>query len=65
MASIYEIIPYSKIADFIEQEYNSIPSSIPSTYSHYSLVPQIIDAFRNLSVPKEDLYARMFLDATN
>ena len=63
MASIYKIIPYSEIADFIEQEYKF--RSIPSTYSHYSLIPQIIDAFRNLSLPKEDLYARMFLDATN
>lgn len=63
MANIYKIIPYSEIAGFIEDQYKS--SFIPSTYSHYSLMPQIIDAFRNLSVPKEDLYARMFLDATN
>lgn len=63
MANIYTIIPYSEIADFIEDQYKS--SFIPSTYSHYSLMPQIIDAFRNLSLPKEDLYARMFLDATN
>lgn len=63
MANIYKIIPYSEIADFIEHEYQY--KYIPNTYSHYLLVQQIIDAFRNLSVPKEDLYARMFLDATN
>ena len=63
MANIYKIIPYSEIADFIEHEYHY--KYIPNTYSHYLLVQQIIDAFRNLSVPKEDLYARMFLDATN
>lgn len=64
METIYCIISYGKIADFLVEELNA--GSIPQTYAYYNLMPQIINAFRNLSYStKEDLYARMFLSATN
>jgi len=64
MQDIYIVIKYGEIAEFIEEEYRN--NNIPKTYSYYSLIPQIIDAFKNLShETKEDLYARMFLEATN
>ena len=64
MENIYLVKTYGDIAQFIEDEYGA--GNIPITYAYYSLVPQIIDAFKNLSYStKEDLYARMFLDATN
>ncbi len=64
MENIYLVKTYGDIAQFIEDEYGA--GNIPTTYAYHSLVPQIIDAFKNLSYStKEDLYARMFLDATN
>ncbi len=64
MENVYCIKTYGDIAQFIEEENRS--GNIPTTYVYYSLVPQIIEAFRNLSYStKEDLYARMFLEATN
>lgn len=64
MENIYLVKTYGDIAMFIKDEYDN--GKIPITYAYYSLVPQIIDAFNNLSYStKEDLYARMFLDATN
>lgn len=64
MENIYCVKTYGDIARFIEEESRS--GNIPTTYVYYSLVPQIIDAFKNLSYStKADLYARMFLEATN
>lgn len=64
MESVYLVKNYGDVAKFIEEEYNN--GNIPNIYPYYSLVPQIIDSFRNLSYStKEDLYARMFLEATN
>ena len=64
MLSIYQIKTYGDIANFIEEEYSN--DNIPANYAYYDLVPQIINAFRNLSYStKEDLYAKMFLNATN
>ncbi|MCH5170983.1 MAG: PD-(D/E)XK nuclease family protein [Oscillospiraceae bacterium] len=64
MAVIYKIIPYGDIADFIEEE--SKKGNIPETYIYHDLVSQIIQAFKNLSYEtKEEIYAQMFLAATN
>ena len=64
MVDVYNIKTYGDIADFLTDEYNE--GSIPASYTYYGLIPQIINAFRNLSYStKEDLYARMFLDASN
>lgn len=64
MLDIYQIKTYGDIADFIEEEYDN--GNIPVSYAYYGLIPQIINAFRNLSYStKEDLYAKMFLNATN
>lgn len=64
MESIYTLISYGDIADFIEEKFNE--GAFPNYYAFYSLIPQIINGFRNYSYStKEDLYARMFLDATN
>ncbi len=63
MINVYQIIPYGEIAEFIKYEFDN--NCIPETYAYYSLVPQIINAFKRHSLSKEDMYARMFLDATN
>ena len=64
MEPVYIVKTYGDIADFIEEEYKN--GNIPSSYIYYSLVPQIINAFRNYSyTTREDLYARKFLEATN
>ena len=64
MVNIYNIKTYGDIADFLTDEYSA--GNIPASYTYYGLIPQIINAFRNLSYStKEDLYARMFLDASN
>ena len=64
MVNIYNIKTYGDIADFLTDEYSA--GNIPASYTYYGLMPQIINAFRNLSYStKEDLYARMFLDASN
>ena len=64
MVGIYDIKTYGEIADFLTNEYSA--GNIPASYTYYGLIPQIINAFRNLSYStKEDLYARMFLDASN
>ena len=64
MENIYCVITYGEIARFIEEENRF--GNIPPTYVYYALVSQIIEAFKNLSyLTKEDLYARMFLEATN
>lgn len=63
MIDVYQIITYGEIAEFIKYEFDN--NCIPETYAHYSLVPQIINAFKRHSLSKEDKYARMFLDATN
>ena len=63
MVKVYCIRSYGEVADFFEEMYNT--NKIPTSYIYYSLLPQIINAFKNLSYStKEDLYARMFLDAT-
>lgn len=59
----YKIITYREIADFIKDELQQ--GGIGEDYEYYSLVEQIIYAFKNLSYKKEELYARMFLNATN
>lgn len=63
MINVYQIITYGEIAEFIKYEFDN--NCIPETYAHYSLVPQIINAFKRHALSKEDNYARMFLDATN
>ena len=64
MKDIYEVRSYGDIATFINQQYEE--GIIDETYEFYSLIPQIINAFKNLSYStKEDLYAKMFLNATN
>jgi hypothetical protein len=63
MESVYLAKTYGDIANFLEREFNA--GNIPQNYTHYSLLPQIIDAFRNLShSTNEDFYARMFFEAT-
>ena len=62
MSKIYQIISYYDIVTFLKKEQNNISE----TYEYYSLLPQIISAFKNLAyLTKEDLYAKMFLNATN
>lgn len=64
MVNVYLVKTYGDIADFIYDEFEN--NTIPNSYAYYDLLPQIINAFRNLSYStKEDLYARMFLDASN
>lgn len=64
MVNIYQVKTYGDIAKFIEDE--MLSGNISKDYSYYSLLPQIIDAFKNLSYStKEGLYAGLFLDATN
>ena len=63
MESIYIVKTYSEIAEFLYDEYKA--GAISCDYAYYSLIPQIIDAFKNLSLTKEEIYARMFLEATN
>lgn len=64
MQNIYLIKTYGDVASFIEDEFEK--GNLNSSYEFYDLIPQIISAFRNLSyLTKEDLYARMFLEATN
>ena len=64
MEPIYLIKTYGDIADFIEEQYNN--NKISPMYVYYSLLPQIINAFRNYSyLTKEDFYASKFLGATN
>lgn len=64
MKDIYQVKTYGDIADFIEDEMKA--GNIPQSYAYYFLLPQIVDAFRNLAyTTKEDLYAKMFLSATN
>lgn len=64
MKPVYLVKTYGDIADFIEKEYSE--GNIPQDYTYYSLIPQIINAFKNFSYStKEDLYARKFLEATN
>lgn len=64
MADVYLVKSYGDIANFIEDEYKN--GEIPESYAYYSLIQQIIDGFKNYAyTTKEDLYARMFLDATN
>lgn len=64
MENIYQLITYGDIACFIENEIDN--GSIPQSYAYYSLLPQIVNAFKNLSYStKEDLYAKMFLSASN
>ena len=64
MSNVYSIISYGAIADFIKEEFEA--GNIPESYTYFNLIPQIINAFKNLSyATKEDLYARMFLAATD
>lgn len=64
MVDVYLVKTYGDIADFISDEYQN--GTIPDSYNYYGLLPQMINAFRNLSYStKEDFYARMFLDASN
>ena len=64
MEPIYLIKTYGDIADFIEEQYKN--NKISSKYVYYSLMPQIINAFRNYSYStKEDFYASKFLEASN
>ncbi len=64
MENVYSVKTYGDIASFLSDEYKK--ENIPRTYAYYQLIPEIIKAFKNLSYStKEDLYARMFLDATN
>lgn len=61
MTGVYKKISYGDIANFISEQKINIPES----YEYYTLLPQIINAFKNLAyLTKEDLYARMFLNAT-
>ena len=59
MAQIYRYVPYSEIAKFIGK------NTCPQDYAYCALWSQIMHAFENLGqANKEDLYARMFLAAT-
>lgn len=63
MESVYILVSYGDLADFIEAEFDK--GMFSKNYTFYSLIPQIIDGFRNHSYStKENLYARMFLNAT-
>jgi hypothetical protein len=63
MKSVYILVSYGDLADFIEAEFDK--GMFSKNYTFYSLIPQIIDGFRNHSYStKENLYARMFLNAT-
>lgn len=63
MKYIYELVSYGKVADFIKDEYAG--GKFPKSYTFYSLIPQMINGFRNYSYStKEDLYAGLFLEAT-
>lgn len=63
MESVYILVSYGDLAGFIEAEFDK--GMFSKNYTFYSLIPQIIDGFRNNSYStKENLYARMFLNAT-
>lgn len=63
MAEYYRIISYGRIAEFLQYELDN--GYIAKDYIYFELVPQIIQAFSNLAYDnKEDMYARMFLAAT-
>ena len=62
MKDIYNIIGYGEIADFVETKNKHKKMD---GYLYKSLLPQIIQAFKNLSkTTQADLYARLFLEAT-
>lgn len=63
MKDKYISIGYSEIASFLCEEYKN--NHISNDYTYYSLMPQIIYAFKNLSHTKDSLYASKFLAATN
>lgn len=54
MELIYLIKTYGDIADFIERQYKS--NKISDRYIYYSLIPQIINAFRNYSYSTKELF---------
>ena len=63
MINIYKFIPYSSVASFIEELREK--GKIDQSYEYYFLIDQIINSFYNLSYKnKEELYAKMFFDAT-
>jgi len=54
---------YQSAEDGVE---DTIKVKLEKMHAYYSLIQQIIDGFKNYAyTTKEDLYARMFLDATN
>lgn len=56
MYGVYNIVTYIEIADFIEKNKNVL-----KTWDYYSLVDDIINAFKNLSkLTKLDIYAQKF-----
>lgn len=62
MHQIYNVITYKEIADFIENEYKHNKFL---DYDYKRLIPDIINAFLNLSkMTKEELYAYKFIMAT-
>ena len=63
MKDVYNIIGYGEIADFVETK---MKQKKLEAYLYEPLLPQIIQAFKNLSkTTPADLYARLFLEATN
>lgn len=60
MEAKYQIVPYSEVAKFIEDNKKKL-----SNHAYKGLLDDIISAFKNLSYSKGDLYAAMFLNATN
>lgn len=63
MKDVYNIIGYGEIADFVETK---MKQKKLEAYLYEPLLPQIIQAFKNLSkTTQADLYARLFLEATN
>lgn len=63
MKGKYIIVTYGQVADFIIEQFKSC--ILDNKYEHYSIIIQIIDAFRNLQYSsKQDLYADLFYKAT-
>ena len=62
MKDIYNVIGYGEIANFLEVE---VKHKKMDGYLYKFLLPQIIQAFKNLSkTTQADLYANLFLEAT-